>query len=67
MNIQSIVFPTDFSECNRAALAYASVLATETGAPLHIVYVHDPRQLSTTMGEAAYMYESAWQQEHAQS
>jgi nucleotide-binding universal stress UspA family protein len=63
MKLQSILFPTDFSEYNREALEYASTLAAESGATLHIVYVHDPRDLSTTMGEASYVYAATWQQE----
>ncbi len=41
MKLNSIMFPTDFSESSDAALGYASVLAAETGATLHIVHVAD--------------------------
>ncbi len=41
MKLNSIMFPTDFSESSDAALSYASVLAAETGATLHIVHVAD--------------------------
>lgn len=63
MNIQSILFPTDFSHYNDAALEYASKLAAEAGARLHIVHVHDVRDFSATMGEASYLYSSNWQEE----
>jgi nucleotide-binding universal stress UspA family protein len=63
MKLQSILFPTDFSAYNREALEYASTLASESGAKLHIAYVHDPRDLSTTMGDASYLYAATWQQE----
>jgi universal stress protein A len=63
MNIQSILFPTDFSHYNDAALEYASTLAAEAGATLHIVHVHDVRDFSATMGEASYLYASNWQKE----
>jgi universal stress protein A len=64
MNIKSILFPTDFSQYNDAALAYASTLAAESKATLHIVHVHDPRELSDTMREMSYLGAAAWQQEH---
>ena len=63
MNIKSILFPTDFSEYNTAALEYASRLAAESGATLHLVHVHDTRDLSTAMGEASYLYASQWEEE----
>jgi len=63
MNINSILFPTDFSEYNEAALEYASRLAAEAGAKLHLVHVHDTRDLSTAMGEASYLYASTWEEE----
>lgn len=64
MNFKSIVFPTDFSLYNNAALAYASTLAAESKATLHIIHVHDPRELSDTMSEMSYLGPAAWQQEH---
>ncbi|MFO0787835.1 MAG: universal stress protein [Pirellulales bacterium] len=63
MNIKSILFPTDFSEYNDAALEYASRLASESRATLHLVHVHDTRDLSTAMGEASYLYASKWEEE----
>ena len=63
MNIKSILFPTDFSHYNDAALEYASVLAAEAKATLHIIYVHDVRDLSAATGEASSIFAATWQQE----
>jgi nucleotide-binding universal stress UspA family protein len=63
MNIKSILFPTDFSHYNDAALEYASSLAGEANATLHIVHVHDARELNTATGEACYVYVAAWQEQ----
>jgi nucleotide-binding universal stress UspA family protein len=41
MKVKKILFPTDFSECSQAALACASVLASESKAQLFIVHVDD--------------------------
>lgn len=60
MNIKSILFPTDFSDYNSAALEYATKLAAESGATLHLIHVHDTRDLSTAMGEASYLYAAKW-------
>ena len=60
MNIKSILFPTDFSQHTDAALKYASALAAEAGATLHIVYVHDVRQVNAAMGEPSALYAVAW-------
>jgi nucleotide-binding universal stress UspA family protein len=57
MNIRSILFPTDFSDYNNAALEFASRLAAESNAKLHIAYVHEPQDLNAALGEASY-YES---------
>lgn len=62
MNIHSILFPTDFSRSNEAALEYASTLAAESGATLHVLHVHDIRDLSTVTGEASSVFASAWQE-----
>jgi nucleotide-binding universal stress UspA family protein len=58
MNVKSILFPTDFSHYNDAALKLASTLAAEAGAVLHIVHVHDVRDLNAVMGEGSYLYAS---------
>lgn len=63
MNIKSILFPTDFSHYNDAALEYASRLAAESGAKLHVVHVHDTRDLGSAMGEASYLYAAEWEHE----
>ena len=67
MNIESILFPTDFSQHTDAALKYASALAAEAGATLHIVYVHDVRQISAAMGEPSALYAIAWNDELRQA
>lgn len=64
MNIHTIVFPTDFSQYNQAALEFASRLAAESGATLHIVYVHDVRELNAA-GDAAYTMAANWEEEQA--
>ena len=66
MNIKSILFPTDFSHYNDAALEYASTLAAEAKATLHIVYVHDVRELNAAAGEASYLFAVTWEKENVQ-
>ena len=41
MNIKNILCPTDFSTSSHTALMYASSLAKQYGAELHIVYVYE--------------------------
>ena len=55
MNIKSILFPTDFSEYNDAALQYASALAAEVNATLHIVHVHDVQSAVAAIGDDNYL------------
>jgi nucleotide-binding universal stress UspA family protein len=42
MNIQKILFPTDFSHCGDAALQFATSLARDSNAKLLIVHVEEP-------------------------
>jgi universal stress protein A len=63
MNAKSILFPTDFSHYNQSALEYASRLAAESGAMLHLLHVHDTRDLGTALGEASYLYVEKWDEE----
>lgn len=63
MNIQRILFPTDFSQNNDAALKLASSLAAEARAKLYIVHVHDVQYLAVAMGEAAYLDAPTWREE----
>jgi nucleotide-binding universal stress UspA family protein len=42
MQIRTILFPTDFSECSDRALVLASSLARDNEARLLIVHVHEP-------------------------
>jgi universal stress protein A len=60
MILHNILFPTDFSELNTAALNYASRLAAESGAKLFIVHVDEQSALNASMGEAGYLYTSQW-------
>ena len=63
MNIKKILFPTDFSQCNHAALEYASRLASESGALLYIVHADDMERIAATMSDAGYPYPSPWDDE----
>lgn len=63
MNIRSILFPTDFSEYNDAALKLASTLAAEAQAKIYIIHVHDVQSLSAAMGEVAYMDAQTWHEQ----
>lgn len=56
MNVSRILFPTDFSHYNDAALVYASTLAAEAGAKLYIVHVDERYDVTAAMGEAGYLY-----------
>jgi nucleotide-binding universal stress UspA family protein len=59
MNIQRILFPTDFSHNNDGALEYASTLAAETGALLYVAHVDEMQDLNVAMGEAGYLIAAA--------
>jgi universal stress protein A len=63
MNIKSILFPTDFSHYNDAALEFASSLAAEANATLHIVHVHDIRGFNSATGEASPLFADTWEKE----
>jgi universal stress protein A len=63
MNINSVLFPTDFSHYNDAALKYASTLAAEAKATLHIVHIHDIRDFNAATGEASPLFADTWQKE----
>jgi nucleotide-binding universal stress UspA family protein len=54
MNIKKILFPTDFSKFNDAALEFASRLAGESGATLYIVHADDFEQLAAVMYDTGY-------------
>jgi len=60
MNLQRILFPTDFSHDNDAALAYASTIAAESDALLYIVHVDETHAVSPSLGEAGYVYPLAY-------
>jgi universal stress protein A len=55
MNFRSILFPTDFSPDNDHALRFASTLAAESGAVLHIVHVDELRDVTAATSEAGYV------------
>jgi nucleotide-binding universal stress UspA family protein len=59
MNIQRILFPTDFSQNNDAALQYASTLAADANALLYIVHVDELQELNAAMGESGYLIAAA--------
>jgi nucleotide-binding universal stress UspA family protein len=63
MNIKSILFPTDFSSYNDAALKLASTLAAEAKATLYIIHVHDVQSLSAAMGEFSYLDAPTWREQ----
>jgi nucleotide-binding universal stress UspA family protein len=63
MKVNSILFPTDFSHYNDAALEYACTLAAEANAKLYIVHVHDLTSVDPTWGEAGFIHaeERSWE------
>jgi nucleotide-binding universal stress UspA family protein len=67
MKLKSILFPTDFSHYNDAALEYASTLAAEANAKLYIVHVHDMSEMSASLGEVGFIYEDQWKEEELAS
>jgi nucleotide-binding universal stress UspA family protein len=60
MNFKNVLFPTDLSDYNGTALAYASVLAAESGAKLHILHVDDMQDISAELVEFGYVYPTPW-------
>ena len=60
MNVKKILFPTDFSHCNDAALEYASMLTAEGRALLYIVHVDEWANVSTAMGEPGHLCSSVY-------
>jgi nucleotide-binding universal stress UspA family protein len=65
IKLNSILFPTDFSHYNDEALEYASTLAAEANATLHIVHVHDVNDMNAAIGEAGILYNEAWKRENS--
>ena len=41
MNVHKILCPVDFSDRSRTAIAYATTLAKQSNAEMHVVYVHE--------------------------
>jgi nucleotide-binding universal stress UspA family protein len=60
MNSKNVLFPTDLSDYNGTALAYASVLAAESGAKLHILHVDDMQDVSADLVDLGYVYPTTW-------
>jgi nucleotide-binding universal stress UspA family protein len=63
MNIQRILIATDFSECSNAALDFASRLASDANAQLHIVHVDGIVDVSVPAippTEPGYYYDAPW-------
>ena len=60
MNVEKLLFPTDFSSCNDAAFHYAECLAAETGALLYIAHVDELTDLNPETAESNYLYASAF-------
>jgi universal stress protein A len=58
MNLQKLLFPTDFSSSNEAAFDYAQSLAAESGALLYIAHVDDLGDLNPEAAEADFLYSS---------
>jgi nucleotide-binding universal stress UspA family protein len=67
MKLKSVLFPTDFSHYNDAALEYASTLAAEGNGRLHIVHVHDVSDMNAALGEAGFLYEESSKREDTAS
>ena len=55
MNAKRILCPVDFSEGSNTALAYATTLAMECDAELHIVYVYEEPYAYTDGGFSGYV------------
>jgi nucleotide-binding universal stress UspA family protein len=63
MNIQRILIATDFSDYSNAALDFASRLASDTNARLHIVHVNGIVDVSVPAippTEGGYYYDAPW-------
>jgi universal stress protein A len=59
MNVQRILFPTDFPHYNDPALKYASSLAAEADALLYIVHVDEMQGVNAAMGEPGNLIAAA--------
>jgi nucleotide-binding universal stress UspA family protein len=55
MDIRKVLFPTDFSHYNDAALEVASTLASEANAKLDILHVDDMRDVNVTLADLGYV------------
>lgn len=67
IKLDRILVPTDFSDCSKRALTYASELAKRFGAEVHLLHVAQPPAIggmyaASLPDEALYPEESAKQQ-----
>lgn len=60
MNLHQILFPTDLSSHHSAALSFASLLAAEAKATLHILHVDDLRNVRNQRTEVGHSALPAW-------
>jgi nucleotide-binding universal stress UspA family protein len=60
MKIKSILFPTDLSSYDDTALVFASVLAAESGATLHILHVDDMKDVGSDLAEFGFPFGAPW-------
>lgn len=62
MDLKNILYPTDLSRDNDPALTYASVLAAESGATLHILHADDLQDVGADALEFGYASGAPWDQ-----
>ena len=55
MNVKNILCPVDFSDRSKSALAFATSLAKEHGAELHIVYSYEEPYAYTDSGMSGFV------------
>src|SRR6056297_995195 len=55
MNVKHILVPVDFSEHSESAVHYATSLAKEYGAELHLLYVYEQPYAYVDGGFAGYV------------
>jgi hypothetical protein len=58
MNLEKLLFPTDFSDANEAAFGYAQSLAAEFGALLYIAHIDEMGGLDPEAAQADLLYSS---------
>jgi nucleotide-binding universal stress UspA family protein len=58
MNLEKLLFPTDFSDSNDDAFGYAQSLAAESGALLYIAHIDEVGGLNPEAAQADLLYSS---------